>query len=152
VTCARCDIKFCQQFGDQPTFLDIDKVDLQHSIALIAQQCMLVLICASKPDRFMCTTVHQRMQAAERVARNSYLACFAALLYMKPQFEVARHKNNPEWNAYNPEYFLVALSIILLNSVVTNLRPCHVCDHCVHEAALKAANFAKRCSRQLHAS
>lgn len=123
MTCARCDIKFRQQFGDQPTFLDVDKVDLQHKIeTLIAQQRMLVLICASKPCRFMYTTVYQTMQAAERVARNSYLACFPALFYMKPQFEVARYKNNPEWNADNPEYFLVALSIILLDSVVTNLQ------------------------------
>ena len=122
MTCARCDIKFRQQFGDQPTFFDVDKVDLQHKMALSAQQRMLVLICASKPDRFVYSAVHQTMQAAERVARNLYLACFPALFYMKPQFEVARYKNNPEWNAYNPEYFLVALSIVLLNSVITNLQ------------------------------
>ncbi len=67
MTCARCDIKFCQQFGDQTTFLDIDKVDLQHSITLMPQQCMLVLTCASKPDRLMCTTLHQTIQAAERM-------------------------------------------------------------------------------------
>jgi hypothetical protein len=74
----------------------------------------------------MNTTVHQTMQAAERMhCLYTYLAFFPALFYMKPQFEVSRHKNNSEWNAYNPEYFLVALSIILLNSVVTNLRTYH---------------------------
>ncbi len=58
---------------------------------------------------------------------------------MKPQFEVSRHKDNSEWNAYNPEYFLVALSIIFLNSVVTDLQT-SLCDHCLHEARL-TANF-----------
>ncbi len=66
-------------------------------------------------------------------ARNSYLACFTALFYMEPQFEVSRHKNNSEWNAYNPENFLVALSVILFNSVVTNLQT----YHCVVAACMR---------------
>ena len=67
MTSARCDIKFCQKFGDQPAFLDVDKVDLQHSIALTAQRRMAVMICDSKPDRFTYSTVHQTMLAAGRM-------------------------------------------------------------------------------------
>ena len=52
-----------------------------------------------------------------------YLAIIPTLLYMKSQLQVSRNKHNSERHTYDPEDGLVALSIVVLYRVITNLHP-----------------------------